>query len=187
VMVDYWYAWIAMAIAAAVGLAIGVRTETGKRVIDWLKLHTPVLGPIFRKLYVTRGCRTMGTMLAAGVPILDMVRIVREVTVNRYYEDLWDDIDDRLQRGSQLSDGLFESTLFPRSVSQMIYAGEKSGRLSATLEKIAHFTEEEFDAQVKQSTQYLEPALIVAMGSIIGFVAIALLLPIFSVSTTMAG
>ena len=186
-LVDYWYAWLALAAAAAVGLAVGVRTEAGKRVLDWLKLHTPVLGPIFRKLYVTRGCRTMGTMLAAGVPILDMVQIVREVTVNRYYEDLWDDIDERLQRGSQLSDGLFDSTLFPRSVSQMIYAGEKSGRLSATLEKIAHFTEEEFDAQVKQSTQYLEPALIVAMGSIIGFVAIALLLPIFSVSTTMAG
>jgi type IV pilus assembly protein PilC len=184
-MVNYWYAWIGLAIAAAVGLALGVRTEAGKRLIDWLKLHIPVLGPIFRKLYVTRGCRTMGTMLAAGVPILDMVQIVRDVTVNRYYEDLWDDVDERLQRGSQLSDALFDSPLFPRSVSQMIYAGEKSGRLSSTLEKIAHFTEEEFDAQVKQSTQYLEPALVVAMGSIIGFVAIALLLPIFSVSSTM--
>ena len=184
-MVNYWYAWIGLAIAAAVGLALGVRTEAGKRLIDWLKLHIPVLGPIFRKLYVTRGCRTMGTMLAAGVPILDMVQIVRNVTVNRYYEDLWDDVDERLQRGSQLSDALFDSPLFPRSVSQMIYAGEKSGRLSSTLEKIAHFTEEEFDAQVKQSTQYLEPALVVAMGSIIGFVAIALLLPIFSVSSTM--
>lgn len=184
-MVNYWYAWIALAVAAAVGLAVGVRTEAGQRLIDWLKLHIPVLGPIFRKLYVTRGCRTMGTMLAAGVPILDMIQIVREVTVNRYYEDLWDDVDERLQRGSQLSDALFDSPLFPRSVSQMIYAGEKSGRLSATLEKIAHFTEEEFDAQVKQSTQYLEPALVVAMGSIIGFVAIALLLPIFSVSSTM--
>ena len=134
-MVNHWYAWIALAAPAAVGRAVGVRTETGKRVLDWLKLHTPVLGPIFRKLYVTRGCRTMGTMLAAGVPILDMVPIVREVTVNRDDKDLWDDIDERLQRGLQLSDGLFDSTLFPRSVSQMIYAGEKSGRLSATLEK----------------------------------------------------
>lgn len=186
-LVHYWYAWLALAVAAALGLALGARAEAGKRLIDYLKLHTPVLGPIFRKLYVTRGCRTMGTMLAAGVPILDMVHIVREVTVNRYFEDLWDEVDDRLQRGSQLSDALFDSPLFPRSVTQMIYAGEKSGRLSSTLEKIAHFTEEEFDTQVKQSTQYLEPALIVAMGSIIGFVAIALLLPIFSVGSTMAG
>jgi len=68
----------------------------------------------------------------------------------------------------------------------MIYAGEKSGRLSQTLEKIAHFTEEEFDAQVKQSTQYLEPMLVVVMGSIIGFVAIALLLPIFNVGSMMS-
>ena len=182
-LVTYWYAWILAGAALVVGAVLGLRTETGQRCCDWLKLNAPIIGPIFAKLYVTRGCRTMGTMLAAGVPILDMVKIVREVTTNRYYEDLWDEVDTRLQRGSQLSETLFESELFPRTVTQMIYAGEKAGRLSITLEKIAHFTEEEFDTQVKQSTQYLEPMLVVAMGSIIGFVAIALLLPIFNVGS----
>jgi len=186
-LIHQWYLWVGAAVFLIVGMVVTMRIDAGKQLIDSLKLKMPVIGPIFRKLYITRSCRTMGTMLTAGVPILDMVTIVRNVTPNRLYEAFWDDVDDRLQRGSQLSEPLFATTLFPRSVGQMIHAGEKSGRLGETLEKIAHYTEEEFDDQVKQSTQYIEPALVVAMGSIIGFVAIALLLPIFSVGGAMAG
>jgi type IV pilus assembly protein PilC len=183
----HWYAWIGAVVALIVGVALGLRTERGRRVFDRLKLISPIFGSLFRQLYVTRATRTMGTMINAGVPVLDMIDIVRDVTRNSVFADLWDDVDGRLRQGAQLSDGLFASPLIPRSVAQMIYAGEKSGRLGQTMEKIAHFTEEEFDEQIKTTTNLIEPAMVAIMGGIVGFVAIALLLPIFSVSSVVGG
>lgn len=183
----YSYYWLGGVATAVATLVFAVRTRSGRRTLDMLKLKTPVVGPLFKKLYITRGCRTMGTMIAAGVPILDMIAIVRQVTQNAWYQDLWDDVDNRLRKGAQLSDALFEAPmLIPRSVAQMIYSGEKSGRLSQVMDRVAAYTEQEFDEQVKTSTQFIEPALVSAMGIIIGFVAIALLLPIFSMGKVMA-
>jgi len=182
-----WYYWIAGAVAVVVGVVLGLRTEKGKRLFDRMKLASPIFGSLFSKLYVTRATRTMGTMINAGVPVLDMIAIVREVTVNRMFADLWDNVDERLRQGAQLSDVLFESPLMPRSVAQMIYAGERSGRLGETMEKIASFTEEEFDEQIKTTTNLIEPLMVGIMGGIVGFVAIALLLPIFSVSSVVGG
>ena len=158
-----------------------MQSPSSKTVFDFLKLNMPLIGPLFSKLYLTRACRTMGTMLAAGVPILEMVGIVRNVTENTYFDALWDEVDQGLQRGSQLSAPFFQSNLVPRSVAQMIYSGEKAGRVGSVMEKIAEFTEEEFDERVRQTTQYIEPLMVITMGLIIGFVAIALLLPIFNV------
>lgn len=186
-LMHHWYFWFAGVVAAVVGFVFGLRTRTGVRLFDRVKLLAPIFGDLFSKLYVTRATRTMGTMINAGVPVLDMVSIVRDVTANALFEDLWDDVDDRLRQGAQLSDALFESPLIPRAVAQMIYAGEKAGRLGPTMEKIAHFTEEEFDEQIKTTTNLIEPTMVAIMGGIVGFVAIALLLPIFSVSTVVGG
>lgn len=129
----------------------------------------------------------VGNQIQAGVRILDMIDIVRRITPNVYYEDLWDDADERLRQGSQLSDALFASPLIPRSVAQMIYTGEKPGRLSQVMGCVADFTEFDFDEQVKNTTQFIEPALIATMGRIVGFVAIVLLLPIFSAGQVVSG
>jgi type IV pilus assembly protein PilC len=185
-LIQYWYAYTGGTFAAVFAMVFAARTPRGRRVLDAIKLSSPVLGDLFCKLYLTRATRTMGTMVDAGVPILDMLATTRQVTRNVYFEDLWDDLSKRLERGGQLSDGLFESPLFPRSITQMIFAGEKSGRLGKTLNRIAEFTEEEFDQQIKSTTQLIEPALTAAMGIIIGFIAIALLLPIFSVSQVVS-
>jgi len=182
----YWYFWIGGVVALAVGSGFAMQTHAGRRAFDRLKLASPIFGPLFAKLYVTRATRTMGTMINAGVPVLDMIAIVKDVTRNALYQDLWTDVDDRLRQGAQLSDALFDSPLIPRAVAQMIYAGEKSGRLSHTMEKIAGFTEEEFDEQIKITTNLIEPTMVAIMGGIVGFVAIALLLPIFSVSSVVS-
>ncbi|MEM8737210.1 MAG: type II secretion system F family protein [Planctomycetota bacterium] len=186
-LISYWPFWIIGLVCFAVSTGFIIQTRFGRRLLDRAKLTLPLFGALFSKLYVTRSARTMGTMISAGVPVLDMISIVRDVTRNAFYEELWDDVDARLRRGAQLSDALFESPLIPRSVAQMIFAGEKSGRLGQTMEKIAAFTEEEFDEQVKTTTNLIEPAMVTLMGGIVGFVAIALLLPIFSVSTVAAG
>jgi type IV pilus assembly protein PilC len=186
-LVDFWYVWIALIVAAVVGVILARRVPAGRRLIDFIKLRSPVIGPIFLQLYISRATRTMGTMLNAGVSMLDMISIVRQVTQNVFFDDLWDDVDQRLRQGSQLSDPLFASPLMPKSISQMVYSGEKSGRLGQVLGRVAEYTEAEFDQTVKTATQFIEPVIIAVMGAVIGFVAISLLLPIFSVGRVMAG
>lgn len=182
-----WYLWIPGIALIALGGWQFLRTQTGRRCADYLKLNTPVIGSLMSKIFLARACRTMGTMLAAGVPVLDMVANVRQITRNVYYDHLWDDVDQRLRRGTQLSEALLESPLIPRSVGQMILAGEKGGRLGRVMDKIAHYTDEELDEQIKTTTQLVEPAMIVIMGSIVGFVAISLLLPIFEMARVITG
>lgn len=182
-----WWLYI-LGVIGLIALGIsGFTTEAGRKVVDTIKLNAPVVGPLFRKLYITRSMRTLGTMLDAGVPILDMIPIVRSVTVNHHYDAFWDVVDQRLRNGSQLSSAFFSNDLIPRSVAQMVFAGEKAGRLGMVMDKVASYTEEEFDEQVKAATAYIEPAMVVTLGVIIGFVAIALLLPIFQVSAVAGG
>ena len=186
-LLEWWYIWATVALAAFAALVLIRRVRFGKRTFDWLKLHTPVAQGLFTQLYITRTCRTMGTMVAAGVTMLDMIAIVRHVTDNFYFDELWDEVDDRLRQGAQLSDPLFTSPLFPRSIAQMIHSGEKSGQLAKVLNRIADFTEAEFDQAVKNTTQFIEPLMVAVMGGIIGFIAISLLLPIFNVGRVMSG
>ena len=184
---NFWWAYLLVIGGLITTGVLGFTTETGRRITDRMKLNMPIIGTLFRKLYVTRSMRTMGTMLEAGVPILDMIPIVRSVTNNYHYNAFWDEVDNRLRNGSQLSAPFFSSELIPRSVAQMVFAGEKSGRLGDVMYKVAEYTEEEFDEQVKAATSYIEPAMVVTLGAIIGFVAIALLLPIFQVSKVASG
>jgi type IV pilus assembly protein PilC len=186
-LIGGWYWWIAGVVGVIVGIVIMLKTDAGRQLFDRLKLSSPIFGTLFSKLYTTRSTRTMGVMINAGVPILDMIAIVREVTTNAQYEKLWDRADEQLRRGAQLSDVLFDSPLIPKTVAQMIFAGEKAGRMGPTMEKIAEFTEQEFDEQVKTTTNYIEPLMVAIMGGIVGFVAIALLLPIFTVSAVVSG
>lgn len=186
-LMNQWHLWLGGIIMGVAGIYFAAGTPAGHRFYDYLKIHSPIIGPLFNKLYLTRGCRTMGTMVSAGVPILDMIEIVREVTNNALYEDLWTDADNRLRQGAQLSDSLFDSPLIPRSVAQMVYSGERSGRIGDVMERIADYTENDFDEQIKTTTSLIEPVMTAAMGLIIGFVAIALLLPIFSVGKVVSG
>ncbi|MEX2216462.1 MAG: type II secretion system F family protein [Phycisphaeraceae bacterium] len=185
-LVQHWPWFLGGAITLIAGSVFFARSKTGGRTFDWLKLNAPLFKHLFTQLYVTRSCRTLGAMVNAGVPMLDAIDITRHVTANCYYEELWNNVDDGLQHGRQLSDAISESDLIPRSVVQMIRAGEKSGRLGQVLNRVAEFSEDEFDRAVKQMTQFIEPAMIVIMGSLIGFVAISLLLPIFSVGKVAA-
>ncbi len=186
-LVGYWYYWVGLALAGTLGLWWSQKTVRGIRYRDWLKLNVPLVGRLYQQLYLTRACRTMGTMINAGVSMLDMISIVRHVTNNVYFDELWDEVDSRLRQGSQLSEPMFASILIPRSIGQMIYNGEKSGQLGKVMGRIAEFTESEFDQAVHSVTAMIEPIMVVLMGSMIGFVAISLLLPIFTVSKVIAG
>lgn len=170
-----------------VGMFFWMRSRHGRRTLDWLRLNVPVLRTMYAQLYITRSARTMSTLLAAGVNLLDIISICRGVTSNSLYNDLWNDIEACVREGHQMSDAVFRYRYIPANVASMIASGERSGRLSQVMGRIAEFSEEELDDAVKQATSYIEPVMIIAMGLMIGAVAMALLLPIFSMGRVVAG
>lgn len=162
-----------------------LRTDTGRRAWHYVQLHMPILGSLYRKVHLARGLRTVGTMAGAGVSLMDCVSTARDLCPNSYFRELWQNASDQIQTGKQLSDPLFDSPLVPRSVAQMIFSGEKSGRLATVMEQIAAYAEQELKDQIAGLTRYIEPAMIVLMGIIIGGICLALLLPIFTISKVM--
>jgi type IV pilus assembly protein PilC len=181
----FWY--VPALLGVGVVAIIWLRRPSGRRVRDWMRLNFPLLRNMFSHLYITRTTRTMSTLLAAGVNVLDVIDICRGVTGNTYYDRLWDAMERGVREGRQISDAVFASPIIPANVASMIAAGERSGQLSDVMERIADFSQEELDAAVARITSFIEPAMIVIMGGLIGSVALALLLPIFSMGRVMAG
>jgi type IV pilus assembly protein PilC len=180
-----WYVPIATVLLTAA--VIFVRQPRGRACCDWLRLNLPILRRMYTQLYITRASRTMATLLASGVNLLDIISICRGVTNNHYYDQLWASMESGVRDGKQISDAVFECRFIPKNVASMISSGERSGQLAAVMERIASFSEEELDSAVKQVTSYIEPLMIMFMGVVVGGVAMALLLPIFSMSKVMSG
>lgn len=174
-------------VVAGIAFFIWRRTRNGKRSLDWLRLNIPVIRTMYGQLYITRSARTMSTLLAAGVNLLDIIDICRGVTANEEYNRLWDDIESGVREGRQMSEAIFECKYIPANVASMIASGERSGRLSQVTGRIAEFSEQELDDAVKHATAYIEPVMIISMGILIGGVAMALLLPIFSMGKVVSG
>lgn len=185
-LTDYWFGWIGGTLAAVALIIWFLSTRTGRRSFDWLKLNVPIFGGMFHKLYLSRSLQTLSTMLDSGVQVLDSLAIVRDVAGNSYYAELWDDIRKKIQTGQQFSEPLLRSKLVPRSISQMIASGEKTGELPSVMARVSSFLEEDLRNAIKTATQFIEPVMIGIMGLIIGGVAIAMLLPILTISRVMA-
>ncbi|MBL8746570.1 MAG: type II secretion system F family protein [Phycisphaerae bacterium] len=185
-LIQNWMLGAAVASALVVGCVALRLTAGGRRFIDTLKLRAPVIGPMFRLFYLTRATRTLGTLLASGVPLLEAVRIVRRVTENAHWFALWNDMENAMTGGRTIAEVVEPSWLIPPQVAQMIAAGERSGRLPEVLDKVSASAEADLDEAVKAATQLIEPAMIVFMGVTIGGIAIALLLPIFNVANVVA-
>ena len=124
-------------------LPSSARTEAGRITLDTLKLRMPVLGHMFRCLYLVRFSSTMATLLSAGVSLIDVVRICREVTGNVHYTKLWILLEDRISKGQEIAPTFREFDFVPRNVVAMIASGEKSGRLSEVLEHAATAAEDD--------------------------------------------
>jgi type IV pilus assembly protein PilC len=176
---------VTVAILAAGGYGY-TRTHSGQRILHWLQLNIPLMGKMFRKLHLARSLRMIGTMAGAGVPLTDAVNTANDLCENQYFRELWTDVLQKIQVGRQLWEPLHESPLVPRSISQMISSGEKTGKLSLVMDQISAFAEQELKEQIAELTRYIEPIMILLMGLIIGGVALALLLPIFTISRVVA-
>jgi type IV pilus assembly protein PilC len=154
-------------------------TEKGRRIIDAILLKTPILGNILRKVAVARFCRTLSTLLASGVPILDGLDITARTAGNAIIEDAIQVTRSSIERGETISVPLRETNVFPSMVVQMINVGETTGALDAMLSKIADFYEEEVDTAVAGLLTLMEPVMIALLGGVVGGIVIAMYLPIF--------
>ncbi|MDP7007976.1 MAG: type II secretion system F family protein [Phycisphaerales bacterium] len=182
-----WMYWIPAIIALIITAIVWYKTQTGRSAVDWLKLKLPVFGPMFAQLYTTRAARTLSTLLAAGVGILDAIGICRDVTNNVHFDHLWSDMEDNIRNGGVMSDAAFQSQYVPSYVASMMSSGERAGRLSQVMDRVAAFTDEELESRVKKLGSMIEPLMILVMGTVVGGVAIAMLLPIFSMSKVISG
>ena len=186
-MVDYWWIVLGIGLALLVGFLAFIRTELGGFWWDRFKLTAPVIKRMFRALYISRSLHTMGELLNAGVPMLDTITITSDISGNRLYRRMWRGVHSSVKQGRKIQSTLVRSTLLPKSVVQMISAGEESGKLGEVLDEISTYYSKVLRDAIKAVTSMIEPLMIVLMGSIVGFIAMAIILPIFKMSSLVSG
>jgi type IV pilus assembly protein PilC len=164
-------------------------TITGRRVIDSIKVHIPIIGTMFVDMVVTRSMRIMATMVNTGVRLLDAIQVIQGSVDNYYFQQLWSEVYQKIQDGYQLSESILiaqRSDLIAPGIIQMLRAGEKSGRLGEVCDKVSVFYEKKLEASIRSVMVLIEPLMITILGAIIGTIAIALLLPVFRISSVIA-
>jgi type IV pilus assembly protein PilC len=157
------------------------KTERGRRIIDGFMLKLPVVGMLVRKIAVARFCRTLSTLTASGVPILDGLEITAKTSGNAIVEDAIMAVRKSVEEGKTISGPLAETKVFPPMVVQMVNVGEQTGALDQMLSKIADFYEEEVDTAVAGLMKLLEPLMIVVLGGIIGTIVTAMYMPMYAI------
>jgi type IV pilus assembly protein PilC len=180
--------WIILATVLVVILyRLFVGTRFGRRMVDRIKLKVPVFGPLHHKVCMARFSRTMGTLLTSGVPILQAMETVAGTVGNTIMSDAVMDSRAKIREGERIGDPLEASRQFPPMVVHMIGVGEESGSLDYMLQKIADFYESEVEATLASLTSALEPILIVFLGFVVGFIVIAMFLPLIKVIEGLSG
>ena len=178
-------------VVAVIGFVVGVtyvnKQPKGKRFFHKTFLSLPVMGPVLRKIAVSRFTRTLGTLLQSGVPILDALEICARTSGNVIIEAGIMMVRQSISEGKNMAEPLAATGVFPDMVVQMIAVGEQTGALDQMLNKIADFYEEETDVAVSALTSALEPILMVGVGGMVGVVLVAMYLPIFSLAGAIKG
>ena len=175
--------WIILVTGAIVFSFVYVyRKPAGKHFFHRTLLVMPIMGPVMRKISVARFTRTLGTLLSAGVPILDALDVVKKSAGNVVVEAAIGETSSKIREGRTMAEPLMQTNVFPPMVVQMIGVGEQTGALDTMLNKIADFYEEEVDIAVAALTSLLEPLMMVFIGGIVGVILIAMYLPIFSIA-----
>ncbi|MBI3087914.1 MAG: type II secretion system F family protein [Candidatus Omnitrophica bacterium] len=177
-----WW-WVLLAAGGLTALfRAAIQTPAGKRQVDRTLLHAPVFGSLLQRLLIARFARTFGTLLSSGVPILEALTTVRATVSNAVFDDALQSVERSLKTGESLARPMELSGAFPPLVSRMIALGEETGQLDRMLVQLADSYEEEVDIQLGGLTQLLEPLLIVFVGGIVGFIVIAMFLPLLSLT-----
>lgn len=182
----YWLELGGGMIGFAVFLKAYSATKQGRRHFDFLKLKSPVFGPLFQKVAISRFTRTFATLIRSGVPILGSLEIVGQTSGNTIIEDAVRASMNNVKQGESLADPLSDFWVFPPMVTKMIAIGERAGALESLLEKISEFYDQQVSASVETLTALIEPLMIGVMGFIVGGIVLAVFLPIFKLQEQLA-
>jgi len=185
VLIHYFYLVILFGVLIYFGLRQYYKTPTGHLQIDALILKIPVIGELLRKVAVARFCRTLGTLTSSGVPILEGMDITARTAGNLVIQNAIMKSREAVEQGRNIAGPLAETKVFPPMVVQMVGVGEATGALDAMLSKVADFYEDEVDNSVAAMTAMMEPLIIAILGVVIGFIVIAMYLPIFNLANVM--
>ena len=176
-----------MTFGAIVAIVVSIKqfrnTEKGKKVSDTILLKLPIFGMLLNKVAVAKFTRTLGTLVSSGVPILDGLEITAKTSGNKVVEYAIMDVRKGVAGGKTLAEPITKAKVFPPMVTHMIAVGESTGALDAMLSKIADFYDDEVDAAVTNLTAMMEPMLMVFLGGAVGFIVVAMYLPIFKLIT----
>lgn len=180
-IVEKWYLLIIGLILLIVAIASAIKTKKGKRLFDLILLKLPIVAPIVKKTNAAVTVRTLGSLIGAGVPIVRSIEIVGSVVSNVFFKDAMDEAALRVREGAQLSSILAKyENIYPNNVIQMIKVGEETGETSSILGKLADYFEDEVSNATKNMASVIEPILMLLMGGVIGFFAVSMIQPMYS-------
>ncbi|MEZ6233858.1 MAG: type II secretion system F family protein [Phycisphaerales bacterium] len=181
-LVAQWPILLAGLVGVGVVFLLALKTTVGRFWMDTAKLNVPVVKAMFRALYISRSLQTMGQLINAGVPMLDTLLITGQISGNKLFEGMWSRVHSSVRQGKKIALPLLKDRLLPKSVVQMIAAGEESGKLGEVLDQISAYYGKQLKDAIKAVTGLIEPIMILVMGTIVGFIAMAIILPIFKMS-----
>ncbi|NLV40149.1 MAG: type II secretion system inner membrane protein GspF [Candidatus Hydrogenedentes bacterium] len=179
-MIYKWWILLTAICWTIIGLKLAMRSKQVKRVFDRIILKVPLIGDLVTKVAVARFARTLGTLITSGVPILQALKITRETIGNEVIQNAVDTVHESVKEGDTIAAPLDKSKVFPPMVVNMIDVGEETGSLDAMLVKVADIYDAEVENAVDAMLSLLEPLIIIVLGGIIGFIVVALYLPIFT-------
>ncbi|WP_425397162.1 type II secretion system F family protein [Aeoliella sp.] len=178
-----WWLWLPLAVAGVAGLVAIPSTAAGRRFRDRMFLTLPMLGDVTKTLLIGRSCRLIGMLMESGVPLLDSVQLARESSNNSLYKEVFLQVEDAVVNGRTFAGALAASAYIPDAATEMLTTAEQSGKLGEVSRMVGSYFEDEGEARARQIVTALEPMITVGMGIIVATVVLAVMLPVFDLSS----
>ena len=185
-MRDYWWAVLIAAAGGIVGFIYYIKTEAGRKEWDNVKINLPVVGKLYRYIYITRFCNNFSVLLASGIPIVRALMVVGDVVNNSVFKAVILRAADEVKSGGNISTVFTRSDVIPPIVTHIIKIGEETGKMGEVLKSAASFYEQETDNMTKNLSTLIEPVLIILLGFAVGILVFAIILPIYSIADKIA-
>ena len=182
----YWWAYILTSFAVVVGFMLWMATPFGKRIIDFLTLKLPLISNLANKIYTAQLLRTLGQLMDSQVPLLQALEVTRNTFGNQFYREFIDELREHVKQGGRFSQPFSTSPYILESVKQMVATGEEVGNLPMVMLRLAEFYDMEIDRELKTLSSMIEPVALIVMGSIVGMIVSAVILPIFKISNAVS-
>jgi len=181
----YWWLLLIVMVFGAVGFRFALRYKQIRYGFDWFKIHVPIFGSLSKQIAVVRMTQSLSTLSAGKVPLVDALAVVRDIVGNAVYEDMVDQTINEVRDGNSLASIFMKSNNVPNMVSQMMAVGEETGRLDDILMRLTNFYSREIDNMVRNMVTLIEPLVMIIMGVAVGVMVAAIILPMYTLSTSL--